>query len=220
MLYSLVSGEALNIIFTNEGISPLKLEEKKISYAKRNAVEANSVVSSQVATSVCVNCTNFDKMIAALKNMHTELMQRKCQILTLAPPSWTIERTAAVFNASTYLVKKARTLKKSACILAEVDKKKKGKKLCQETVNFFVFYDNDEYSRMCPGQKEFKSIKDGRGKNTPNQKRLLLMNLTIYSVQKQRTRLQSVFVFFPQLCELRSPWCIIVGAKRTHMVCM
>lgn len=98
--------------------------------------------------------------------------------------------------------------------------KKKGKKLCQETVNFFVFYDNDEYSRMCPGQKEFKSIKDGRGKNTPNQKRLLLMNLTIYSVQKQRTRLQSVFVFFPQLCELRSPWCIIVGAKRTHTVCM
>lgn len=40
MLYSLVSGEALNIIFTNEGISPLKLEEKKKSYAKRNAVEA------------------------------------------------------------------------------------------------------------------------------------------------------------------------------------
>lgn len=136
MLYS---GEALNIILTNEGISPLKLKEKKkkkTSYAKRNAVEANSVVSSQVATSLCVNCTNFDKMIAALKDMHTGLMQRKCQILTLAPPSWTTERTAAVFNDSTYLVKKARTLRKSVCILAEVDIKK-GKKLCQETVNFF-----------------------------------------------------------------------------------
>lgn len=116
-------------------------------------------------------------MIHALKDtlMYTDLMKRKLQILTLALPSWIIERMATEFNVSVYLVKKA--LRKSPRGLTEIDIKK-GKKLSQETVNKVIaFSDSDEYSRMYPGQNEFKSVKDESVKKTPKQKRLLLVNL-------------------------------------------
>lgn len=47
---------------------------------------------------------------------------------------------------------------------------KKAKKLSQETVNKVIaFYDSDENSMMCPGQKEFRSLKDEIGNKTSKQ---------------------------------------------------
>ena len=92
------------------------------------------------------------------------------------PSFWTRKETMEKFQVFERLVKKARELKKREGILAEPNKKK-GKSLNfdikQRVINF---YQSDEFSRMCPGKKEYVSVRVD-GVKTQKQKRLLLINL-------------------------------------------
>ena len=84
---------------------------------------------------------------------------KKIQILTMAPPSWSIEKTAETFGVSKHLVKQARELKKSEGILA-LPSSKKGKPIAEEIERKALeFYEDDEYSRLCPGKKDYVSVK-------------------------------------------------------------
>jgi hypothetical protein len=81
-----------------------------------------------------------------------------------------------------------------------------------------VFYESDEYSRLCPGKKDYLSIKID-GNRIHKQKRLLLANLNeLYVAFKQKY--ESCKIGFSKFCELRPPWCITVGARGTHSVCI
>lgn len=81
----------------------------------------------------------------------------KLQILTLSP--FGIKRTMTEFQASHYLVKQSRKLVKTVGILGEPGKSSKGKTLTPQTRDAIVkVYESDDYSRMTPGLKEFKSV--------------------------------------------------------------
>lgn len=110
----------------------------------------------------CQGCKDLDELVSELKVKMscTELKKNRLMILTLAPQSWTIERTMAEFGVSAYMVKLAQSLRNTHGILADTTIPKMGKRLSQETVEKVIsFYKSDEVSRICPGQKEFVSVK-------------------------------------------------------------
>ena len=100
-----------------------------------------------------------------------ELLKEKCEIssrqeklrlLTLVPDTWTIKQTSEEFGVSNRLVKQARQLKKEKGILDEPESKK-GRTLDMATIQRVgAFYEDDEYSRMCPSKKEFVSVRSNR----------------------------------------------------------
>ena len=63
----------------------------------------------------------------------TNSKHKKMMILTLAPHSWTIDRTAKECGISVYLVKKARSLCMSNGILPDRESSKTEKELSPET---------------------------------------------------------------------------------------
>ena len=107
----------------------------------------------------------------------------KLQILTLSP--YTIELTKEKFGTTNHMVTRARQIKKYCGIMGMPDKKK-GKRL-REDVKMKIqdFYLQDDNSRLCPGEKDYKSVSSKDGK-THHQKRLLLGNLKeLYESWKQ-----------------------------------
>jgi hypothetical protein len=121
----------------------------------------------------------------------------------MALSSWNIERMALEFNVSQYLVKKARKLYKSDGILAD-PVQAQGKRLPTDTINAVKqFYEDDEFSRMCPGKKDFVSVKESTGR-IHKQKRLLLTNIKeMHAEFKQRTKLK---IGLSKFCELQPKW--------------
>ena len=78
-------------------------------------------------------------------------------------------------------------------------------------------YEDDEFSRMCPGQKDFVSVRID-GKKVQKQKRLLLNNLKeMHSAYKSKYGPE---IGFSKFCNLRPKWCVTVGAAGTHSVCV
>ena len=81
---------------------------------------------------------------------NTDSYYERVQILTLSP--FTIERTMREFGATNYMVKKSRDVKTQNGVLGLPDKAK-GKPLSEDLeTNVIQFYENDDYSRICPGK--------------------------------------------------------------------
>lgn len=230
--------QVVNTTLQGAGYSPLKAQKVSkrdlVGYGKRKVTEAEEAVKSQLATSLdvdqaifeksdsgaCDKCRDFDCLLAELKEklQNTTSTQKRLQILTLVPDTWSIEKTTTEFGVSSYMAKKSRALKREVGILGEA-KAKKGKGLSQETVDkVHAFYNDDEYSRMCPGQKEFVSVKEA-GERVQRQKRLLLLNLKeLFAAFKLKE--PDCKVGFSKFCELRPAWCVNVSAKGMHYVCV
>ena len=78
---------------------------------------------------------DLDRLVDFMKNkISTSNRQQKIQILTIAPASWSIEKTKTEFNVSAYMVRQARKLAREKGIL-EMPESKKGKVLSEETKN-------------------------------------------------------------------------------------
>jgi len=97
MSYKEQAAETLNASLTDAGYSPLKMtklsKRDKGGYGKRKAIEAQGAATSQVAS-----CLNIPPALPE------ETSQRKIQLLTLAPQSWTLEKTASEFSVSQYML--------------------------------------------------------------------------------------------------------------------
>ena len=108
--------------------------------------------------------------------------KEKVKLLTITPVSWSIQQTADFFCVSTAMVKKAKNLKKTNGIWSE-PKEKTGRSISDELKQALEhFYESDQYSRMCPGKKEFVSVKID-GVKQHKQKRLLLCNLKEFHIE-------------------------------------
>ena len=71
------------------------------------------------------------------------------------PKSWSIYKTVQEFGVTHYLAKKARSLKKAKGLLAD-PRSKLGHGLSHDQVKCIEdFYQDDEFSRRRPGQKDF-----------------------------------------------------------------
>ena len=93
-------------------------------------------------------------------------------MLTLAPEDWTIQKALQFFNVSEYAVKQARKFKKEKGILATPSNYYR-EGLDKETKECVVeFYERDDISCMCPGEKDCVSIRNKDGSKEKVQKRL------------------------------------------------
>ena len=81
-----------------------------------------------------------------------------------------------------------------------------------------MFYQSDEFSRMCPGKKEYVSVKID-GVKQHKQKKLLLTNLK--ELQLEFLKQSQEKICFSKFCQLRPKWCKIVNsALGFHSVCV
>ena len=97
---------------------------------------------------------------------------KQIPLLKLAPDSWTQQKIASFFKVKLCSVRKAASLKKEQGIWPKLPRKK-GHQLDDDVINLVKqFYEDDEYSRMCPGAKEYKSVTID-GVKRKNQKGLL-----------------------------------------------
>ena len=141
--------------------------------------------------------------------------REEIQSLTLTQESWSLWKTAKEFKVSKAAAQKARVLREEKGALA-VPQPLIRKRLSEKTVNSVLeFSQDDEYSRQPHGKKECVSI----GKNVHVSKRLILCNLKeLYTAFKgKHTDLK---ISFSKFASLRPKWCITVGTKCTHSVCM
>ena len=228
--------EELNTTLTQLGQSPLKLhsmaKHSKETYGKRKIDNFSEAFATKVSRALDVNlhslphssqemdnlkkAEDFDKMVELMKQkIATVNRQRKIQILTMVPPSWSREKAADEFGVSVYMIWQARRLamEKGIC---ELPNPCKGKKLANDVcVVIEDFYQDDEFSRSMPGAKDKVSI----CKNTYKQKRLVLCNLKeLYCCFKKRY--PDVKVGFSKFCTLRPKWCVLAGSSGTHSVCV
>ena len=230
--------EALHKSFTDSGVSPLKpgkvSQQNMETYAKRKCTEYADVVSSKIARMLdvppeqvmqtaqqpqqCSNCSDMDRLVELLKvKLQVSPKHKQIQLLTLAPESWSIQRTAEEFNVTIYQATEAKKLRKEKGILAERSPRV-GRQLLKEIEEKVIaFYQEDEYSRILPGKKDFKFVKGPDGKRQHVQKRLLLLNLNeLY--QKYKARYPNDKIGLSKFCALRPPYYITVGSRDTHSV--
>jgi hypothetical protein len=229
--------DLMNESLAGAGFSPIKpsviSQRDKASYGKRKCSELQEVVSHDVAeclavdlppppeipTQPCERCQDLDRLIDLLKEkIRISPSQKKVQMLTLAPSSWSISKTAQEFEVSEHKVKLARKLMKERGILGEVESKL-GRPLSKDTeLRVKQFYRDDQYSRLLPGAKDYKSVVE-EGKRTRKQKRLILMNLNeLYQKYKETHPLDKIGL--SKFCALRPLECITVGCRGTHSVCV
>lgn len=229
--------DVANESFIAMGASPLKVsklsEPRKLSYAKRKLKRAQETMETVVATALekspdvlkqkssfenCSNCEDLDLLIKDLKEKCAISNHREqVQILTLAPKSWTVEKTSQEFCVSVRMVKLARELVRERGILAQPEPKKGWPLPEQVKQNVLQFYEDDQNSRICPGMKDYVSVKIGQHKEH-KQKRLLLCNLhELYLAYKESFDHK---IGFSTFCELRPKWCVTVGSSGTHNVCV
>lgn len=228
--------DVLNFMLRKVNQSPIKLHavssKQRQSLGKRKAETLCSEVKKKfsnvlgsnfwdepetVSSEVEQKAANFDALIELIKEKIASGISRreKIQLLTLAPISWTADKVQSTFNVSNYAVRLARSLLKNEGLLA-LPKPRNGRKLDGNTVLIVKnFYENDEYSRIMPGQKDKVSI----AKNTYEQKRLLLSNLNeLYTSFK--FDYPHCKVGFSKFCSLRPKWCVLSGSSGTHSICV
>ena len=219
------------------GISPLKSVSMRdrVGYGKRKLNEAYNASKDMISTSLnvssndisfnssinnecCDKSSDLDRLCELIKEkLIISNRTEKLKLLTLTPASWTIQKTVEYFAVTKSMVETSHKLKKSKGILGEPDKKS-GKKITVELKTIIEnFYQSDEYSCMCPGKKEFVSVKID-GKKTHMQKRLLLINLKELYLQFSKLGHK---IGFSKFCQLRPRWCVTVdSASGVHSVCV
>ena len=134
--------------------------------------------------------------------------------MTLAPIAWSHKKIMDVFGVSELIVHKACKLCPERGILA-VPEPKRGKSLPADLVQLVkAFYQDDEYTSLIPGRKDYVSIKH----NIHHQKRLILCNLNeLFRAFKEQN--PTVSLRFSKFCILRPKWCVLAGSAGTHAVC-
>lgn len=134
---SLEDVDSFNTSFEKLECSPLKQSVRprdKVRYGKRKVQEASVAVTKKVAAALkvhedqivspdseektCQNCTDFEEVVCSLREKcKTSSKQEKIRLLTLAPKTWSIAKTATEFQVTHYLVRRSRELKKTRGIL-------------------------------------------------------------------------------------------------------
>ncbi|KAM4046376.1 LOW QUALITY PROTEIN: uncharacterized protein ACNLHF_009977 [Anomaloglossus baeobatrachus] len=230
------SSESLNSSSTSIGISPLKYprvsQRDSLGYARRKTSQVQNAFSSKIAsiggletkdieetkTAQCKMCLDYNHLLADLKQkLQVSSRAEKVQILTLAPKSWSIKAISDEFGVSDRMVKQARKLKCEHGILA-LPTIKCGKKVSEEVKKKVqAFFEDDEFSRMCPGKKDYVSVRIA-GEKKQMQKRLLLSNMRKMFVAYWDRH--GPEIGFSKFCELRPKWCVTVRSAGTHSVCV
>lgn len=164
---------------------------------------------------------DFKVIFKNLKTAFSSLSENdplRVRILTIAPDSWNLKRTANEFGTTIHYVRKARELLKNEGLFAELPNKNSGG-LPKVTIDKVTsFYNCDDVSRVMPGIKDTVSMKIN-GEKQKVQKRLLLMSLKELYVLFKKEHADSK-VCFSVFARLRPKNTILPGQSGTHCVCV
>ena len=233
------SRESLNSTLNDLDLSPIKLHSiaphSKPILGKRKLKEVEGAITKKLASVLKVNeneietneqsninketqskADDLDYLVECIKDkLKVSNRRGKLQLLTLVPNSWSVRKAANVFSVSKSTIQKARILKAEKGI-AGCPEIVKRQRLSQEVIDTIIeFYCDDEFSRQLPGKKDCVSV----GKNNHVSKRLLLCNLKeLYTAYK--LKYPGKQIGFSKFASLRPKWCILVGPKGTHSVCV
>ncbi|KAL5518045.1 hypothetical protein EMCRGX_G003713 [Ephydatia muelleri] len=195
--------------------------DSETSIFKRPRVEGESETTcSKDDDTYAVTKADGEEMIEQLieKLKSATVNSERLLVLTAVPKSWSVRKTAQVFNVSRQFAGKAKKLVEERGVLSSpYPKEAKAVTLAEEEVH--KFYLSDDISRIMPGMKDYVSVRGTNGQRVHQQKRLLLCNLReAYSEFKKRNpRLK---VGFSRFAQLRPRECILAGASGTHTVCV
>ena len=140
--------------------------------AKMRRSESEAVQGGSSAVSM----NDGEEMIQQLveKFHSTTVRSERLTVLTAVPKSWSVRKTAKMFNASRYLAGQAKRLVAEKGVLSSPNPSEDhGVNVAFEEVK--KFYLSDDISRVMPGKKDFVSVRGADGKRVHKQKRLLLM---------------------------------------------
>ncbi|XP_072043498.1 uncharacterized protein [Amphiura filiformis] len=226
--------EELNRSVTELGCSPIKAthdiggnERSKRAYCKRKLNEAVDNISKKVAKvysipeddiTKCCKCEDLEHLMSELKmKLMAAPRQERMRLLTLVPN--TFEYFKDVRGITANFITTARKLKESKGILADPPIKR-GKPLPIEVQQAVAdFYEDDEFSRLYPGQNDSVSVRNADGTKETKQKRLLLANLKeLYLEFKKRH--PDLNIGLSSFCALRPKWCVTVDSAGSHTVCV
>ena len=154
--------------------------------AKESLEKLSSSIENVLDLSLS-NCDDCSLLMRKLKEKlkKLELGKDKCKVLTIAPQSWTINETANYFGVSDCIVRQAREVRKNCGVLEDLPRNfREG--LSQELKEKVKrFYESDDISRMCPGKKDYVSVRNDNGDKVKLQKRLLANLKKIYALFKK-----------------------------------
>ena len=106
--------------------------------------------SSKMTQECCQKSYDLDMLTEAIKEKLKLANKEKVKLLTIMLVSWSIQQTANLFK---------EMLKQTNSILRK-PKEKTSKPISDELKQAVEhFYESDQYFKMCPGKKEFVSIK-------------------------------------------------------------
>lgn len=174
----------------------------------------------------CVECEEKNVQIDQYEKMMRELKEKfhnpktsyneKIKILTLSP--WGIHKSEDFFDATNYMVKRSRELKKEYGILSDPPKYSRGKVVTEDQkAEVLKFYEN--FSRICPGKGDTKSVRQPDGKKVHLQKRLVLEDI-MYIHGEYKKGCQHPPVGKSTFAALRPANYILAGSNGTHSVCV
>ena len=149
----------------------------------------------------------------------TQSYDEKASLLTLAPTYWSIEKTAAFFNTTVYMVREGRKLKEEKGILSVRDMKPGSCSISCATKKCIIeFFESESNSKILPGKKDVVSVKTENGREH-KQKVLILCNLKELYVHFKEIY-PDAKVGFSTFADLRPKWCVLAGSSGTHSVCV
>lgn len=174
----------LNESLISCGLSPLRLHgitaHRKVPTGKRKLKQAKIALRKKVACTLDLEekallsensssedddeikrkASEFDRLMEMVKEKLPQISHReKIQLLTLIPESWSRKKIIETFSVTEYQVRLLWKLLREKGLLTFPDARI-GKRLSEDTIiSVTEFYEDDEFSRLMPGQKDKVSIK-------------------------------------------------------------
>ncbi|XP_044575208.1 uncharacterized protein LOC123259016 [Cotesia glomerata] len=168
---------------------------------------------------------NFRSLIEKLHDKFNDKETEKSlkiQILTLLPEKWGERRICKTMNTSRHLSRVAKKLVEEKDILSTPETKLGRYRTTitdQILLKIANFYNDDEYSALMPGMKDFVSVRNDDGNRVHVQKRLVLSNLKeLYQCFREINPAEKVG--FSKFASLRPKHCVLAGASGTHTICV
>ena len=154
---------------------------------------------------------------AMQQELKTASYSAQIQILIFVPYKWSQMYCWEYFKVFEYLVWTSHEIKKVGGILAK-PAPKKGKTITTETLYLFTnSYKDDNLCRCLERKSMLVWVKKYINKNFATCKSLCNLQW-LYTAFKEKHR--NVNIGFSKFCALRSKWCVLVGSKMTHSVCV
>ncbi|XP_044593785.1 uncharacterized protein LOC123271502 [Cotesia glomerata] len=159
---------------------------------------------------------NFRSLIEKLHDKFNDKETEKSlkiQILTLLPEKWGERRICKTMNTSRHLSRVAKKLVEEKGILSTPETKLGTTITDQILLKIANFYNDDEYSALMPGMKDFVSVRNDDGNRVHVQNRRFLSNLKeLYQCFREINPCRESWIFeicfvtAETLCVSRSKW--------------